>query len=86
MGKVWLDNVEVGTFSPQELGATGVVRLGTSQVGTFVFIDLIGDVNLNTTIVGTYTVPYIPVTPIGFIQIPVINPTVIQPTCIHGGV
>lgn len=53
MGKVWLDETEIGTFEPQTEGTSGNVLVNATNVGTFT---LGGDgyANLNSTQVGTY--------------------------------
>lgn len=53
MGKVWLDDVEIGTFDPQTQGTSGNVLVNATNVGTFT---LGGDgyVYANSTVVGTY--------------------------------
>ena len=53
MGKVWLDDTEIGTFTPQTQGTSGNVLVNTTSVGTFT---LGGDgyVYASLTVVGTY--------------------------------
>ena len=53
MGKVYLSNVEVGTFTPQTQGTSGNVLVNTTNVGMFT---LGGDgyVYASSTVVGTY--------------------------------
>jgi len=53
MGKVWLDDTEIGTFDPQKKGTSGNILVNATNVGTFT---LGGDgyVYANSTVVGTY--------------------------------
>jgi len=54
MGKVWLDDTEVGTFEPQIEGTSGDVLVNSTVVGSFT-LAISGYVYLNGTVVGTYT-------------------------------
>ena len=83
MGKVYIDSTEVGTFSPQEVGAGGVVKMDTTEVGTFSFTAPTGVVNLNATLVGTYSgLSYEEEEEVGIWQPTMFQPTIWQPSSI----
>lgn len=53
MGKVWLDDVEIGTFNPQTEGTSGDILLNSTNIGSFTLATS-GNVMLDTVEVGTY--------------------------------
>jgi len=53
MGKVWLDDVEIGTFDPQTEGTSGNILLNSTNIGYFTLATS-GNVLLDTVEVGTY--------------------------------
>jgi len=53
MGKVWLDDVEIGTFDPQTEGTSGNILLNSTNIGSFTLATS-GNVLLDTVEVGTY--------------------------------
>jgi len=53
MGKVYLDDTEIGSFNPQIVGTSGNILFNATVVGTFTLATL-GNVLLNSTVVGTY--------------------------------
>jgi len=53
MGKVWLDDAEVGTFNPQTEGTSGNILLNSTNIGSFTLATS-GNVLLDTVEVGTY--------------------------------
>jgi len=57
LGRVLIDLAEIGTFSPQEVGASGNVSMDAIVIGSFTLDEATGNVYLNTTIIGTYEVP-----------------------------
>jgi len=78
MGKAYIDTVELGVFSPQQQYATGYAYTDSVVIGDFNFLTVSGKVYVNGVEVGTYSglVAGLPI--VGFIQPPVINPTVIR--------
>jgi len=54
MGKVYLDDTEIGTFSPQTVGTSGNILLNSTVVGTFTLTTLVGNVLINSTVIGSY--------------------------------
>jgi len=53
MGKVWLDDAEVGTFDPQTEGTSGNILLNSTNIGSFTLATS-GNVLLDAVEVGTY--------------------------------
>ena len=53
MGKVWFDDVEIGTFEPQTEGTSGSILLNSTNIGSFTLATS-GNVLLDTVEVGTY--------------------------------
>lgn len=63
MGNVYINEELIGTFSPQELDASGVVYINSDNIGTFDFVTPTGYVYLNSEEIGTYELPEIPPPP-----------------------
>lgn len=57
MGKVYINSDEIGTFSPQAVGASGTIWLNSTEIGTFPPLEVSGKVYVDGIEVGTYVLP-----------------------------
>ncbi|MEM1540703.1 MAG: hypothetical protein QXJ07_04900 [Candidatus Bathyarchaeia archaeon] len=60
MGNVLVDSVIVGVLEPQTIGASGIIYINNTEVGTFGPLAASGEVLVNSFVVGTYTIEGLP--------------------------